>query len=102
MKTALSELSAMPAVDKLPAQIIYARLTAQELETWRATRGVSILAEAEYAGPDAADAVYVALFANPGATALYDEVYDRAPRKFDDGNGETFIVTPQPLFGQMG
>lgn len=100
--TSFSGLTTTPAVDKAPARMIYARLTAQELETWRATAGVTVLAQAEYGGPDTADAVYAALFSDPVATAPYDEVYDRAPRQFDDGNGETFIVTPPLRFGQMG
>ena len=74
----------------------------QELETWRATAGVTVLAEAQYAGPDTADTVYTALFSDLVATARYDEVYDRAPRQFVDGNGEIFAFTPPPRFGQMG
>lgn len=100
--TSFSELSSTPAVDKPPARMIYARLTAQELETWRATPGVKVLAQAEYTGPDTADAVYATLFSDPDAMAIYEEVYDRTPRKFKERKGETFTVTPPPRFGQIG
>jgi hypothetical protein len=63
--------------------------------------GVTVLARAEYTGPDTPDAVYDALFADAGALALYDAVYDRAPVTITDPEMGEMTYTPPARFGAM-
>ena len=79
-------------------------LRSQEFElspwaTFRATPGVTVLAERPYDGSGTADAVYAAQFADPVAKAHYDTVYPRLPQPIEGIAGEMF--TPPERFGAM-
>ncbi|XKE45763.1 hypothetical protein LG302_01065 [Halomonas organivorans] len=81
------------------ALLVYARLRPDEVDAWRGMPGVEVLAEAPFQGKGTAQAVYDHVFADPGALAAYDNVYDRTPREVDDGEGGTTTVTPPDWFG---
>lgn len=84
------------------AGLVYVRLPADRVGMWSQLPGVTVLAQAAYAGPQTPDAVYAALFADPAMVALYDAVYDRAPVLVDDGQGGTVLVPRPERIGQMG
>ena len=81
------------------AALTYVRMTGDEAAVFRGTPGVTILAERPYGGRFTADAVYTALFADPGAKALYDTVYPRLPLPIEGSDGE--MLTPHERFGAM-
>ncbi|MBB3142839.1 hypothetical protein [Halomonas organivorans] len=89
------------ALDGGQSLAVYARLRPAEVEQWRGMPHVTVLAEAPYAGRGTAQAVYDQVFADPELLAIYDSVYDRAPREVDDGEGGTMTVTPPEWFGIM-
>lgn len=86
-----------PVVQKGAAALAYVRVTPEEEAAFASGPGITILARAPYTGPETADAVYVALFDDPEAVALYDQVYDRSPVSLPEG--ETY--TPPARFGVM-
>lgn len=96
----ITGFASTPAVRAGVAALVYVRMTEQEASQWRGTPGVTILAEAPY-GPESADAVYAALFADPTALAVYDSVYDRTPQLIVDELGATDTWTPPPWFGVL-
>jgi hypothetical protein len=71
----------------------YMRLTPAEAEAWRATEGVTVLAE----GADP-DATYAALFSDPEAAAAYAAIYPREPWVDEDGSE----YLPPERIGQVG
>lgn len=89
-------LDTTPAATNGAAALVYVRMTPQEAAQWRGTPGVTILAEAPY-GPDAADAIYDAIWSDPAALALYRAVYDPQPVTHEDGS---VTVAPE-RFGVM-
>jgi len=93
---AITGFDATPAVRNGTAALVYVRMTVHEAAVWRGTPGVTILAEAPY-GPDVADVIYAALFANPTAKAMYDAVYPRPVISTPEGD-----VQPPERFGMMG
>ena len=74
-----------PATMLGKAALVYVRMTPDQAAQWRGTPGVTILAEAPY-GPDAADAIYDAIWSDPAALALYRAVYDPQPVTHEDGS----------------
>ena len=89
-------LDTTPAVTRGEAALVYVRMSADQAAQWRGTPGVTILAEAPY-GPDAADAIYYAIWSDPAALALYRAVYDPQPVTHDDGS----VSVPPERFGVM-
>ena len=89
-------LDTTPAVTNGAAALVYVRMTEGQAAQWRGTPGVTILAEAPY-GPDAADAIYDAIWSDPAALALYRAVYDPQPVTHEDGS---VTVAPE-RFGVM-
>lgn len=98
----VSEGDIINGFDRTPATMfgkavmVYVRMTPDEAAQWRGTPLVTILAEAPY-GPDAADAIYDAIWSDPAALALYRAVYDPQPVTHEDG---TVTVAPE-RFGVM-
>jgi hypothetical protein len=90
-----------PTVTSGAAALTYVRVTPEEEAAFAAMPGVTVLARAEYTGPDTPDAVYDALFADAGALALYDAVYDRAPVTITDPEMGEMTYTPPARFGAM-
>lgn len=90
-----------PTVVSGAAALTYVRVTPEEEAAFRNMPGVTVLARADYIGPETADAVYAALFDDPDATALYDAVYSRAPVTLPDGDGGEVTYTPPDRFGAM-
>src|SRR5690554_8039246 len=90
-----------PAVVNGNSLLVYARLREHEVEQWRGTPGVEVLAEHEYVGKGTGDLVYHLLFDSPEATAKYDSVYSRESYEVDDGEGGTTTVTSPERFGVM-
>lgn len=80
--------------------LAYVRVTEEDAAAWQSTPGVTILAQALYAD-GVQDTVYAALFADTAMTALYDQVYSRAPYQVPDGAGGTMQIIPPDRFGQM-
>lgn len=95
-------LNTTPATTNGASALVYVRMTQDEADQWRGTPGVAILAEAEYVGPETADAVYDKLEADTKAMANYAKVYPRTPIKFVDDDGKTQTYVPPFRFGQMG
>ena len=89
-------LDTTPAVTRGAAALVYVRMTEGQAAQWWGTPGVTILAEAPY-GPDAADAIYAAIWSDPAALALYRAVYDPQPVVAEDGS---VTVAPE-RFGVM-
>lgn len=93
-----------PLIQNGVAAVSYVRMTVEDAATFRSTPDVTILAEASFTGPETADAVYAALFADAGALALYDAVYDRTPVQYpnpEDEGGGFLTHTPHDRFGQL-
>lgn len=107
-----------PARHASPAALVYVRATDAEADTWRAAAGVTVLAEAPYAGAPRWQDLMIAIdgrhpitgqfaaapadvSADAGAKALYDGVYDRTPFDVSDGAGGTVTVTPPACFGTI-
>ena len=90
-----------PTVTRGVSALTYVRVTPEEEAAFAAMPGVTVLARADHTGPETADAVYAALFADPEALALYDAVYDRSPITLDDGDGGALTFTPPERFGAM-
>lgn len=88
-----------PLVMQGAAALTYVRMTVAEAESFRATPGVTVLAERPYDGRYTADVLYAALFADPVAKAIYDAVYPRLPQPIEGSEGEMF--TPPERFGAM-
>ena len=63
----ISGFASTPATMRGAAALVYVRMTPDEAAQWRGTPLVTILAEAEYTGPETADAVYAALAKKPAA-----------------------------------
>ncbi|MBC7132142.1 MAG: hypothetical protein H5U16_03430 [Roseovarius sp.] len=93
----MAETAADEAAASAAAALAYVRVTPEEEAAFASGPGITILARAPYTGPETADAVYAALFDDPEAVALYDQVYDRSPVSLPDG--ETY--TPPARFGVM-
>ena len=100
--TGIAGFSRPPTVVSSKAALTYVRVTPDEEAAFEAMPGVTVLARADYAGAGTADAVYDAIFADPDALALYEEVYPRTPVEVPDGEGGTITYTPPARFGAMG
>lgn len=98
----INGFASTPATMHAVAALVYVRMTPDEAAQWRGTPLVTILAEAEYTGPETADAVYAALSDNPASMALYDAVYSREPVEWTDENGDVQSFSPPFMFGVMG
>ena len=101
MPPVITGFARTPAVVNGNSLLVYARLRDHQVEQWRGTPGVEVLAEHEYVGKGTGDLVYQLLFNDPEATAKYDSVYSREPYEEDDGEGGTTTVTPPERFGVM-
>lgn len=95
-------LNTTPATMNGASALVYVRMTQGEAAQWRGTPGVTVLAEADYRGPDTADAVYAALEADDKAMAAYASVYPRDPITWTDDAGKAQSYVPPFRFGQMG
>lgn len=89
-------LDTTPAAMNGAAALVYVRMSEDQAVQWRGTPGVTILAEAPY-GPNAADAIYGAIWSDPAKLALYRAVYDPQPVVAEDGS---VTVAPE-RFGMM-
>lgn len=99
---ALDPFGHSPPVVAGAACLTYARFAAETATAVAALPGLTVLAQAPYAGSATPDAVYAALAADPAARALYDAVWPRTPYAAEDGEGGTVTVTPPERFGQLG
>ena len=89
-------LDTTPAATNGAAALVYVRMSADQAAQWRGSPVVTILAEAPY-GPDAADAIYDAIWSDPAALALYRAVYDPQLVVAEDGS---ITIAPE-RFGVM-
>jgi hypothetical protein len=85
------------ATNATGARLHYVRMTAAQLNEWRPH--VTVLAEAPYTGTGTADRVYQQIQDDAEKLAMYESVYDTAPREVDDGEGGTMTITPPFKFG---
>lgn len=99
--TAIIGFDRTPTVIMGAAALTYVRLTEAEADTWRATPGTTVLAEAPFTGTATADALFAAIDADPAAKTLYDAVWPRTPVQVSDGAGGTMMQTPPARFGVM-
>src|SRR5690554_958015 len=100
MPPVITGFARTPAVVNGNSLLVYARLREHEVEQWRGTPGVEVLAEHEYVGKGTGDLVYHLLFDDAETTAKYDSVYDRSPQEHEE-DGETYTVTPPDKFGVL-
>lgn len=77
----------------------YVRVTQSELDAL--TAHYTVLAQMPYTGPGTAERVYQQIQDDPEKLALYESVYDTAPREVDDGEGGTITITPPFKFGML-
>jgi hypothetical protein len=85
------------ATNATGARLHYVRMTAAQLNEWRPH--VTVLAEAPYTGTGTADRIYQQIQDDAEKLAMYESVYDTAPREVDDGEGGTMTITPPFKFG---
>ncbi|MGO2009464.1 hypothetical protein [Vreelandella alkaliphila] len=77
----------------------YVRMLPAQLDEWRSH--ATVLAEATYTGTGTAARVYQQIQDDPGKLAIYESVYDTAPREVGDGEGGTMTITPPFAFGML-
>ncbi|MGV2930130.1 hypothetical protein ACE3G8_03810 [Vreelandella venusta] len=77
----------------------YVRMLPAQLDEWRPH--ATVLAEAPYTGTGTAARVYQQIQDDPGKLAIYESVYDTAPREVSDGEGGTHTVMPPFAFGML-
>lgn len=90
-----------PACVNGNALMVYSRMTQDEVDEWRGTEGVEVLAETEYTGRGTAARLIEAIEADPDLLAKYESVHDRTPVTHTDEEGEEYTVTPPRIFGIM-
>lgn len=99
--TVIAACACTPPIHKGNAALTYARLTPQQALAIAELPGVTVLAQAPYAGAATPDLVYTALFADPAMRALYDAVYDSSPREEEVEGGGWILVVPPERFGLL-
>lgn len=87
------------AVNAASDRLHYVRLQSSQLDEWRPY--VTVLAESPYTGTGTADRVYQQIQDDAEKLALYESVYNTAPREVDDGEGGTMTITPPFKFGML-
>ncbi|MGP5325906.1 hypothetical protein [Vreelandella titanicae] len=87
------------AVSAAGERLHYVRLPPNQLDEWRPH--VTVLAESPYTGTGTADRVYQQIQDDTEKLALYESVYNTAPREVRDGEGGTMTITPPFKFGML-
>lgn len=88
-----------PEAIKGDARLHYIRVSQAQLDAL--ANHYTVLAKTTYKGIGTTDRVYQQILDDPEKLALYESVYDTAPREMDDGEGGTTTYTPPFKFGML-